>query len=222
MTVATGLYLYAIVGRRPRGELGRGIGGGALSVVRAGGALVVAERASTPAPTARALRAHDRIVKRIAAQSSAVLPFRFGSVVASAAALRATLDPVSAAVATALSLVDGCVQYTLRVYGEPARDAARAEPRPGAGPGARWLGARLRAKRVPELAAVAHATAPHVRASRAERHDRPPLVASMYQLVPKSEARAYRAALRRGARELRGLDVKTSGPWPPYAFAELP
>jgi hypothetical protein len=215
-----GLYLYAIVGRRPRGPLGNGIGGGALTVVRAGGAHVVVERASAPEPTPRALRAHDRIVKRIAALTPAVLPFRFGSVVADPAALRTMLEPVSAAVATALELVDGCVQYTLRVYGEAARETS--EPPRGAGPGTRWLGVRLRARRVQEIAPVTDATAAYVRGARAVRHDRPPLVASVYHLVPRSETRAYRAALTRSARGLDRVRVKTSGPWPPYAFAELP
>jgi hypothetical protein len=217
---ARGLYLYAIVGRRPRGPLGTGIAGGALSVVRAGGAHVVVERAPAPPPSARAIRAHDRIVKRIAALTPAVLPFRFGSVVTDAGALRTMLEPVGAAIAQALELVAGCVQYTLRVYGEAARD--EAEPARGEGPGARWLGVRLRARRVQEIAPVTEATAPYVRGSRSERHERPPLVASVYHLVPRSETRAYRAALSRSARALERVHVKTSGPWPPYAFAELP
>jgi hypothetical protein len=69
---------------------------------------------------------------------------------------------------------------------------------------------------------VTEATAAYVRASRAERHDRPPLLASVYHLVPKAKVRAYRAALARATRELSRVDVRTSGPWPPYAFAELP
>lgn len=220
MTRAPGLYLYAIVARRPRGALGTGMNGGALSIVRAGGAHVVVERATAPEPGARAVRAHDRIVKRIAALSPAVLPFRFGSVVAGATALRAMLEPVSTAIASALELVDGCVQYTLRVYGEASHEIQ--EPAKTEGPGTRWLGVRLRARRVQEIAPVTEATAAFVRGSRAQRHDRPPLVASVYHLVPRSETRAYRAALARSARGLSHVRVKTSGPWPPYAFAELP
>jgi hypothetical protein len=157
-------------------------------------------------------------VKRIAAATTAVLPFRFGSVAPDGAALRTMLEPATAGVAKALQLVDGCVQYTLRVYGEPAGK----EPEDAStGPGTRWLGVRLRARRVPEIAPVTTATAKYVRATRAERHDRAPLLASVYHLVSKNDARAYRAALARGARELDGVEVKPSGPFPPYAFAEL-
>jgi hypothetical protein len=215
----TGLYLYAIVSRRPpRAALGTGMSGHALTVVRAGGAHVVCERAGAPQPTPRAVRAHDRIVKRIAAATPAVLPFRFGSVAADGGAVRTMLEPVGGAIAKALALVDGCVQYTLRVYGEPA--GVTGAPK-GSGPGTRWLGVRLRSRRAPEIAAVTEATASFVRAARAERHDRPPLVASVYHLVPRAQARAYRSALSQAAGKLARVEVKTSGPWPPYAFAEL-
>lgn len=226
MTLASGLYLYAIVARRPRGALGSGMSGGALTLVRAGGAHVVVERASAPEPTARAVRAHDRIVKRIAASTPAVLPFRFGSVAKDGPALRSMLDPVTPAVAKALELVDGCVQYTLRVYGHAARASATAgdgeAPAGANGPGTQWLRVRLRARRVPEIAPVSDATLEYVRATRNERHDRPPLIASVYHLVPRAKARAYRAALNRAARALPKVELKTSGPWPAYAFAELP
>jgi hypothetical protein len=222
VTQASGLYLYAIVGKRPRGALGTGMNGGALALVRAGGAHVVVERASAPEPTPRAVRGHDRIVKRIAASTSAVLPFRFGSVVEDRAAVRGMLDPVTSAVAKALEVVDGCVQYTLRVYGEATRAAPGEAAAEASGPGTQWLRVRLRARRVPEIAPVTDATLGYVRAARTERHDRPPLVASVYHLVPRAKARAYRTALGRAARALPNVEIKISGPWPPYAFAELP
>ncbi|MBX3191668.1 MAG: GvpL/GvpF family gas vesicle protein [Labilithrix sp.] len=214
----TSLYLYAIVRRRPARLPARGLHGRPLIVSRAGGASVIAERIDEAAePTPRALAGHDRVVKRIAAATSGVLPFRFGTRVAGTSALRDLLAPAEEAVARALARVDGCVQYTLRVYGE----AAPAPVSANEGPGARWLGARLRARRAPEIAPLAAATAAFVRASRAERHDRPPLVASVYHLVPRDAARAYRAALARSSRALERVEVMTTGPFPPYAFAEL-
>lgn len=222
-SLGLGLYLYAIVGARPRAAMGVGIAGGALSVVRAGGAHVVVEHAAPPEPTAKNLRAHDRIVKRIAAATPSVLPFRFGSMATDGKALRALLEPVTAAIGKALELVDGCVQYTLRVYGDPGRADARNEPaKTRVGPGTQWLDLRLRARRVPEIAPVTEATSTLVRAARAQRHDRPPLVASVYHLVARADAKRYRAALARATRDLSDVEVRTSGPWPPYAFAELP
>lgn len=215
------MYLYAIVREPPRRALGRGVRGGALETASAGGAHVVYEASDDEpetAPTPRALRGHDGVVRRIAARSLASLPFRYGSRVRDLAELRRALRPVRAAVSRALAHVDGCVQYTLRVYGQA--HAATASEQPG-GPGTRWLAERLAARRVPEIAPVSTATKPFVREAKSARHDRGPLVASVYHLVPRADARRYRAALERAARTLDGVRVECSGPWPPYAFAEL-
>ena len=80
---------------------------------------------------------------------------------------------------------------------------------------------RLRAHRVPEIDAVTTATKPFVRASRAQRHDRPPLLASVYHLVPRADVRKYRAALAASSKMLDGVRVDATGPWPAYAFAEI-
>ena len=60
-----------------------------------------------------------------------------------------------------------------------------------------------------------------MRAERVERHDAPPLVASVYHLVHGTDAAAYDAAFEAG---LIGLDVRVTrtGPWAPYAFAPEP
>lgn len=215
----SGLYLYAIVGERPRTPLGRGLAREPLAIVPAAGAHVVVERAGTPAITAKNLKAHDRVVRRIARACSAVLPFRFGSVVADRSALASLLAPIAPSVSRALEHVRDCVQFTLRVYG-------RAAPPPkstrGGGPGTRFMNARLRAQRVPEIADVTAKVGPLVRAMRVERHDRGPLLASVYHLVPRADARRYRAAVAAASRELDGVRVEMTGPWPPYAFAEMP
>jgi hypothetical protein len=228
LSASLGLVLYGIAAARPRAELGVGMNGRALRIMRAGGAFVIVEQTSAraPEPSATKLRAHDRIVKRLAAATPALLPFRFGSLAADEAALRALLEPVSPAIGKALELVSECVQYTLRVYGHPAPSAgssAASGPRRGkVGPGTKWFDQRLRARRVPEIAPMTAATAALVRSARVERHDRPPLVASVYHLVARRDAGRYRAALRRAAGELSGVEVRTTGPFPPYAFAELP
>jgi len=207
------LYLYAIVDKPPRASLG------SLTVIRAGGAHVVVERGGVRAPNAANLKKHDRIVKRIARSCTAVLPFRFGSVVPDRAALVELLDPIAPAIARALDLVRGASQFTLRVYGEAA-PAAKAKK--GEGPGTRFLAERLRKQQVPEIAGVTVATKAFVRAVRTQRHARAPLLASVYHLVPRADARRYRAALATASKALRGVRVDVSGPWPAYAFSEMP
>jgi hypothetical protein len=181
----------------------------------------VGEVDGAPAVTARNLRAHDAAVRRLARRVDALLPARFGSVVEGEAALREALRPRGAELSEALRLVAGCEQMTLRVFGggrAPSPPAAVEPPR-GLGPGARYLAARLRARRVPEIEPLRRALGALVRAERAERHATRPLIASVYHLVPRGRARAYRAALLRTRRDLGSVTVRASGPWAPYAFA---
>jgi len=213
------LYLYAILGGPPRRRPGH-----TLRLVRLDG-LWVAARAvgSVPAPTEAALRGHDAIVRRLAAAADAVLPFRFGSVVPDESHLARELRPRLGQLREALALVAGREQMTLRVYGAPRRRPDR--PRAGAaarGPGARYLARRARAHAVPEIDPIRPALVALVRAERAERHDVPPLVASVYHLVDRGRGPAYRAALRRAAGAAPGIRLRVSGPWPPYAFAAEP
>ena len=206
------LYLYAIVDRPPSAPLGKQLG-----VARAGGAHVVFERGGAREPTAANLRKHDRVVKRLTRSCSAVLPFRFGSVVPDRRALGDLLGAIAPAVARGLEDVRDATQFTLRVYGRPVPNR---RPKAG-GPGTRFMEERLRAHRVPEIDAVTTATKPFVRASRAQRHDRPPLLASVYHLVARADVRKYRAALAASTKTLDGVRVDATGPWPAYAFAEI-
>jgi hypothetical protein len=59
-----------------------------------------------------------------------------------------------------------------------------------------------------------------VRAEHVERLDRGRLAGSVYHLVPRSAVPNYVAALERAARAA-DLTIVISGPWPPYAFADL-
>jgi hypothetical protein len=91
-----------------------------------------------------------------------------------------------------------------------------------AGPGTRYLDARRASagdpRAIPEVARVLDALAPLVRGERRQRHERPPLLASVYHLVARESLDTYRAAVASAAEDA-GLRVTTSGPWPPYAFA---
>ncbi len=201
------IMLYAIVLGRPR--LPRG-----LAVVKAGGASVVVGKGKAPDPTPAALAAYDETIRGLA--SEAVLPFRFGTCVASATALKTLLEPLGANIERALDRVRDCVQYTHRVYGKALPPPKRAR---GQGPGAAFMAKKLHAVKAPEIAELLSLVAPKIREERIERHDRPPLVASVYHLVPVKKETAYRRALSRADRG--AYRIETTGPWPAYAFAEL-
>jgi hypothetical protein len=171
----------------------------------------------------RALRGHDATVRRLARGVDALLPFRFGTVVPGAGELRRRLAPRAVELRRALALVAGREQMTLRVFGAPAARRRRGPvARPAGRPGARYLAARLREVAVPEIDPIRPAVTAFVRAERAERHQSPPLLASVYHLVDRGRSPAYRAALRRAAPAADGVRLRVSGPWPPYAFAPEP
>jgi hypothetical protein len=226
MKSAVPLYVYAVLRARPRAALPCGLGRQPLRVVPAGGLYVIVGTAgSPPSPTPSALRAHDAVIRRLAVRNDAVLPVRFGTVVPDAAALAARLEPRAAALRGALALVAGREQMTLRVYGPApaaaAGDDARARRDDS---GARYLARRLaawrRARSVNEVAPLRPALSGIVVAERVERHDRPPLLASLYHLVRRGEAARYRRAIARGRPALGAVRVEASGPWPPYAFVD--
>ncbi len=213
------LYLYALVGRPVRRPLGRGLGGEALRLIEVARLLVVAGRiGDAPRVTPTALRRHDATVRRLAGRTDAVLPIRFGTVVGDRLALARALAPRAAGLREALALVAGHEQMTLRVYGEAVTtsDESAAEP---AGAGQRYLARRLRARRAPEVDPVRRALRGLVSAERIERHERPPLLASVYHLVRRGDSKRYLAAVAAASAGLAGVRVSPSGPWPAYAFA---
>jgi hypothetical protein len=224
------LYVYALVDGEPEGPLGTGLAGEPVHLLSSAGLRVVAgEMAARPAPSPATLKAHDAVVRRLAERVPALLPVRFGEWVEGQAALAERLAPRAPSLAEALALVRGCVQMTLRVFGQaaaveglPAFPAVDAEP----GPGTRYLAARRReierSRSLPEIEPLREALRPLLRAERVRRQETGVLLGTAYHLVPRDATGAYLGALQAvGGAEGRlpaGHRVTASGPWPPYAF----
>jgi hypothetical protein len=216
------LYLYALLAEPPAGTLPAGLRGEPLRLVSCDGIVaVVGDVEVAPAVEAATLRSHDTAVRGLAAISAALLPARFGSLTEDDRQLCEAVRAQGPAVREALEAVRGCDQMTLRFSREEGTaPAAAGEPDEG-GPGTRYL-TRRRAvagdpAALPEIRPVLDALAPFVRGERGQRHERPPLLASVYHLVPRDGLDAYRAALAAATAEAR-VRVASSGPWPPYAF----
>jgi hypothetical protein len=217
-------YVYALLGEAPRGDAGAGLGAEPLRFVPVGGVLAaVGDMAAPPAVSPTTLRAHDAVVRRLAAEVDAILPVRFGTLLDGERALADAIAGRAPRLREALALVAGREQMTLRVFGEPAPAADAEAPTSELGPGARYLEARRRQARrdadVPELAPLRPSLAPLVRAEHAQRHDLPPLLASVYHLIDRGRAAAYLEAVAAGATALAPTRASATGPWPPYAFA---
>ena len=216
------VYLYALLREAPTGESGVGICHEPLRTVAADGLVaLVGDVEAAPAVSAEALRAQDALVRRVAGTLDAVLPARFGTVVDDDAGLAEVLVRRRAELVQALARVTGCEQMTLRVWGEAPAPASPATVA-GDGPGARYLAQRRhaheQARQAPELAALRPALAELVREERVERHDRPPLLATVQHLVPRGASARYLAVIEAAGPRLVPWRVSTSGPWLPYAF----
>jgi hypothetical protein len=219
------LYIYAIAfaGIEPAAPLGTGIGDEPLVIIPVGGLAAVA--GSLPAPPsadAETLKRQDAVVRRLAGLFPALLPVRFGETAADVAAVAAKIAPRESELTAALELVRGCVQMTLRVFGEPD-PAPEPNPTASGGPGARYLEARRQEQEalrsLPEIGPLSAALRPLLRAERIERHGAGPLLGTAYHLVPREGTAAYLAAVEKARSQIGGRRIAATGPWPPYAFA---
>ena len=221
------LRVYAVV-RAGAGEpVEKGASGEALRLVACGEIAAIVGEADAAAVSAEALRLHDEAARRLAAEFDPLLPARFGETASDEAALVRALVPRAAELAEALARVAGCVQMTLRVFGESAEPPPSVLPEildePLTGPGTRYLLQRRqeaeRARSLPEIAELRAALAPLLRAERVERHATGRLLATAYDLVARGDAPRYAELVRSAVARADGPRVALSGPWPPYAFA---
>jgi hypothetical protein len=218
------VYLYAILGAQPA-SCGNGVCAEPLRLVVSGDLVaVVGDLPDTPELTAMTLRAQDGVLRRLAAAVDAVLPARFGTLLADDAAVTEALARRRGPLAQALGRVAGCEQMTVRVWGDGVATAPAAESATGGGPGTRYLAQRRQAQeqaqRVPELEPLRRRLGELVRAERVERHDRPPLLATVQHLVPRGAGGRYVAVVDDARDALRPWRVSVTGPWLPYAFGE--
>src|SRR5437762_11838711 len=134
------VYLYAVMGGRPRSACGSGICAEPLRLVAVGDFVaLVGDVPGTPEISAMTLRAQDAVLRRLAAEVDAVLPARFGTLLHDDAALSDALARRRVPLAEALGRVAGCEQMTVRVWGDGAAPAPAAGGESGGGPGTRYL-----------------------------------------------------------------------------------
>ena len=209
------LWLYGWAPGASR-ALGRGAAREPLRAVRLRPGLwaIAGEVARPLAGTLPALRAQDRVVRRLFSSLGAFVPARFGSAVEGPEALRRQLEGRLDALARALVELRGKVQMTARGFGRGHRPLRARLPR---SPGARYLAKAARRVSVPELAAVREDYGRFVLREILERGEARPLAWTAYHLVERRAVHVYRLAIRRAA-ERAGYHVVVSGPHPPYAF----
>lgn len=216
--MTTGLYVFALL--RPSGGDERP--SPELTLVPCGGIdAAVVPVSGPPAVDADALRSHDAVVRRLCESSASVLPMRFGSLVVDETALRQWVESVRPSLERGLEVVAGREQMVVRIYGDLEPTVCDEDETVPENLGTRYLRQRLPAMPKPltrTIEGVRERLGALVLGERVERHQTPPLLATLRHLVPRNAGEAYRAALAGNIPGLEGGKIEISGPWPPYAF----
>ena len=228
--------MYAVVSGGAGVLRAAGVAGERLRRARVAGVdMVIGRVPRVPRPTAAALTRYDQVVRGLMASHGSLLPARYGTCAASLDELALTVRARRAAIRRSLRLVRQRAQMTIRLFrsSEPARTSfrvgsesvqsqsqLRVDSEQGESRGRQFLQQRAADMQIPGSQPLRTAVARWVRAERVERHDRGRLAGSLYHLIPRGSAAAYRRAVERAASEAR-LTMVVSGPWPPYAFADL-
>ena len=205
-------YLYALVEGLPPAwrAPSSGIRGADVTVKRWGDrSLITAVVDSVPAPNPKVLATHHDIVASTL-DAHAVLPFHYATV-AGALGADAWLSSRREAIDSALALIRGCVEMTVKLLrldcavtqrvGGVAGDGSSADERQ-----LKALGERL----------IAHAALPHARYRPAGTGGN--VAASVAFLVPRPELPGFLTRIAPIASRATGVAVVPTGPWPAYSF----
>jgi hypothetical protein len=161
-----------------------------------------------------ALTAQDTLIRALHARSTALLPMRFGTTAADIDVLREKILAIDGLLER-LEAVRGCEQMTVRVAGAGGTIQERDPPVSGT----EYLQAKAQRRTPRELRLIAEAAGPLQRDVRYETARQPGLIGSVYHLIERGHADAYRAAIERAASNAPELRVLVTGPSPAYAFA---
>jgi Gas vesicle synthesis protein GvpL/GvpF len=213
------LVVYGIVeadGGEARGE---GLDSRPLHGVTEGPlvAIVSHHDGGAPAPTASALTAYERAVRRLM-ERGAVLPARFGSVVDDAAAARALLRRRRRDLLVRLQEVRGAVEIGLRASWRDGQRAL-ADVRPQSGTS--YLRDRLELRQsARQVASELGPLTALARSSRRALVPRPDLPVLDAYLVDRGRVDEFVALVEQLDDQLDDVELVCTGPWPPYSFAE--
>ena len=176
---------------------------------------VVQSGSAAPPATAGSLREQHAIIADLADRIEAILPARFGSVVPDGA-LRDLMTAHHAEITAALDHVRGCVQMTVRVFGEP-EPWQRGTSVPT---GTAFLEQRRRRAhhQPPEVAIIHEVLSDRVKDQRFEAGERG-LRVTVFHLVQRARVEKYRAGAAALPSKVAPHSVTITGPWAPFAFA---
>jgi hypothetical protein len=214
------LCVYALASRQAGRISVRGVLGEPLQAVRIGRLDAIVGRVrAIPGPTDSNLRRYSGVMSALWRRTPALLPARFGTSARDLADLQAMVRGRERVMRGRLRAVRNRAQMTVRLVTQE-KDVGRALSGLPGNPtqtGTQYLRARQREYAVPSFAPLRAAVRRWIRDERVEKRGG---VASIYHLVPRGSAERYESAIEEAARRA-GIRMIVSGPWPPYAFADI-
>jgi Gas vesicle synthesis protein GvpL/GvpF len=217
------VYVYALVDTAPEVDDLRGIEREPLEIVPlADGAAIVGRVGHVPPLSRERLDAQDHLIRALHDRVAALLPTRFGTVVADTGTLCAHSMLQPPVLSPLLARVHGREQMAVRIVSNRPSDEPLDPPSSLGLSGRQYLERRMMAATVPrETHELTAAVAALVRAEHSERGRVPGMVATVYHLIDRGRSEDYRAAMGAGARLKPELSVIISGPAPAYAFGRI-
>jgi hypothetical protein len=226
------VWVYALVSPPPARLTVTGVAGERLKLITVNriGA-VIGELRRAPAPAVGNLRRYAAAVESVAAETSAILPARYGTTVGDADELLSIIRSRRTSLRQRLAAVRGRAQMTIRLLESESGDAALPSQSPvtrrtrlrlgyGATQGTQYLRQKMAdaaaAGAVPAFDDMRSAIQRYVKDERIEKHQG---IVTINHLVTHGSVERYRDAVARTADE-RGVRLIVTGPWAPYAFAD--
>ena len=225
------LYVYCLVeGIHELKQSVRGISGATVTLLKTEGiAALVSDFNTDAVPVTRENAIVHAAVVRSVLDVTTPLPFRFGTLVTEPQ-LRSYLSARKPALETNLALVRGCVEMSVKIIWEVARDKEEEPQASGQGAGATFLaakrreilGSEVRAAQAKEISTWLHESISGlIRSENLNIQSSERLFLAAAHLVERANLEQYRQKVAE-AREARSeLHFLLSGPWPPYSFANI-
>jgi hypothetical protein len=180
-------------------------------------AIVGEHHGAPPEPAVERLRDYERTVRALM-ESGAILPARYGSVLADEGAVRALLRRRRRDLLARVRRVRGAVELALRASWRGG-DETPLDARPPSGTS--YLRERLELRQsARRVASELDPLTALARSSRRTLVPAPGLPVLDAYLVERERVREFVALVRQLDDRLDDVELTCTGPWPPYSFAE--
>jgi hypothetical protein len=207
--------VYAIATPGARCSRVTGLAGERLRTIALGRvAAIVGDVKARPRATVANLLRYDRILTKLWHQNGALLPVRFGTILADSSELDRGVTLRQATLRRRLAGLRDRAQMTVLL--PVPYSNRRRPPRRRARTGTEYLRLAQAARDIPQFAPLRAAVRRWVRDERVQMRGS---IATVYHLIPRSAVDPYRAALERAARDA-GIRLSVLGPRLPYAFVD--